>query len=106
MLALRHLGYEEHLWAHHQPSLIWRLSKQVATQLRQRGRVRGRIRFGVGSLAHLLKETALLRPVRARGNRAIAGSTDRWDKVSLLPASGFPDRPQIFPAEATREFCW
>jgi hypothetical protein len=32
--------------------LIWRLSKQVATQLRQRGRVRGRIRFGVGSLAH------------------------------------------------------
>ena len=26
MLAPRHLGYEEHLWAHHQPSLIWRLS--------------------------------------------------------------------------------
>jgi len=56
--------------------LIWRLSKQVTTQLRQRGRVRSGIRFGVGSLAHLLKK--LLSP-----SSSARWSGDRWFYGSL-----------------------
>jgi len=97
MLAPRHLGYEEHLWAHHQPSLIWRLSKQVTAQLRQRGRVRGGIRFGVGSLAHLLKKLLSF----AQFEREVIGRSLVLRIVGIrFPVTRlrFPDRPQIFPA--------